>query len=191
MSIFDHLFPTDDDDGPGPLVASLVGDALRGRSVNRFLMAVRDSSIRDIYRDFHRFTTVPRYTLRQVSQRMSQAEGIYSSARSIAKARASTVASTFDNIARFSKVAGWTMLIANIADIGASLATPGISTIASRKDAVATGPRFDDSRLAAQQRDRAMSAIHDSQISMHGRIGMEAADFHRRAPSNPLRRLGY
>lgn len=87
--------------------------------------------------------------------------------------------------------AGYTGVRANIRSIGLAymftagasimeaMATPGISTSAQMSDLKAFGEQPIDSGMAYTQRQRALMAIHDSQMGIRNVIGHEARHFHR------------
>ena len=80
----------------------------------------------------------------------------------------------------FAKAIGWTYLISGLVEIGSAIATPGVSRLAAEKDQqLMADERGLDSAAAYTQRQRALMAIHDSQMTVRGIIGQEASYMHR------------
>lgn len=74
----------------------------------------------------------------------------------------------------------WGFMLYGLLEIGSALATPGVNTIAARNDQeMFANERPLDSAAAYTQRQRALMAIHDSQLSLKGVIGQEAQFLHR------------
>jgi hypothetical protein len=83
---------------------------------------------------------------------------------------------------RYSRAVGWTFLISGLFEIAQAIATPGIavSDAAKRRDAMMfADERAIDSPRAYTQRQRALLAIHDSQMGVRNVIGNEAQFLHR------------
>lgn len=57
--------------------------------------------------------------------------------------------------------------------------TPGLSRSAEISNSNQVGPEMMDSSIAYTQRQRALMAIHDSQLTTRGVIGQEAGYFHK------------
>lgn len=81
---------------------------------------------------------------------------------------------------RVMKGLGWTLLASSLVDIAAELFTPGINKVAQeREEQLFADERSLDSPIAYTQRQRALMAIHDSQMTVRNIIGQEAQFFHR------------
>jgi len=81
---------------------------------------------------------------------------------------------------------GWFAAIAGLADLGFSVASamarPGVSREAQERDRemLSNSEGMLDTRMAFTQRQRAIQAIHDSQISVgRSMIGQESSYLHR------------
>lgn len=95
-------------------------------------------------------------------------------------------ASTRVGLSKHLRGIGWFAAVAGLTDlgfsIGSALATPGVSREARERDeaALAGNEGLLDTRMAYTQRQRALQAIHDSQLSVgRATIGQEAAYLHR------------
>lgn len=76
----------------------------------------------------------------------------------------------------FVKAAGWAFILAGMADIGEALFTPGVNKVASQRDMqmfMDESPL--DSSRASTARQRALMAIHNSQMNVNQVIGNEAS----------------
>lgn len=78
------------------------------------------------------------------------------------------------------KGASWTLLATGVAMMMEGAAMPGVTSTARRSDEMAMGMGGPmDSQQAYTQRQRALMAIHDSQLGLRNVIGNEAGHFHR------------
>lgn len=76
--------------------------------------------------------------------------------------------------------ASWTLLATGVAMMMEGVAMPGVTSSARRSDEMAMGMGGPlDSQQAYTQRQRALMAIHDSQLGLRNVIGNEAGHFHR------------
>ena len=76
--------------------------------------------------------------------------------------------------------ASWTLLATGVAMMVEGIATPGVTSSAKRSDEMAMGMGGPmDSQQAYTQRQRALMAIHDSQLGIRNVIGNEAGHLHR------------
>lgn len=74
----------------------------------------------------------------------------------------------------------WTLFATFIADTAESVFLPGVTGAARKSDQMAMGMGGPlDSEGAYTQRQRALMAIHDSQLGIRSVIGNEAGHFHR------------
>jgi hypothetical protein len=85
------------------------------------------------------------------------------------------------NVARKAfKAAGWGFMLTSLVELGVAVAAPGINKLASRKDArLLYDERPLDSSAAYTQRQRALMAIHDSQLGLRGVVGSESQFLHK------------
>jgi len=75
---------------------------------------------------------------------------------------------------------GWLMFASVFVDMAEDLMTPGISTIAhEREQQLFADERHLDSAIASTQRQRALQAIHDSQMTVRNVLGSEAQFMHK------------
>jgi hypothetical protein len=78
------------------------------------------------------------------------------------------------------KGASWTLLATGVAMMVEGVAMPGVTSSARRSDEMAMGMGGPmESQQAYTQRQRALMAIHDSQLGLRNVIGNEAGHFHR------------
>lgn len=81
---------------------------------------------------------------------------------------------------RLLRGASWMLLASGFAMMAESLAMPGLTKSAQQSDRMAMGGMGPlDSQQAYTQRQRALMAIHDSQLGLRNVIGNEAGHFHR------------
>jgi len=81
---------------------------------------------------------------------------------------------------RLLKGVSWTLMLSGFAMMAESLATPGLTKSAQQSEMRAMGGMGPmDSQQAYTQRQRALMAIHDSQLGLRNVIGNEAGHFHR------------
>ena len=102
------------------------------------------------------------------------------------KKKAPVLGSKYTAASRGMKGIGWFAAIVGIADFGYSLmsdmAAPGVSREARDRDreALSNSEGMLDTRMAYTQRQRAIQAIHDSQLSVgRSMIGQESSYLHR------------
>lgn len=85
----------------------------------------------------------------------------------------------YNSLRRGWKAASWGFLLTGIFDIAEYAATPGVSKIAAEKDQASMMPTLLDSAGAYTQRQRAITAIYDSQMTSRNIIGNEARFVHK------------
>lgn len=99
------------------------------------------------------------------------------------RSRRAKIAARYSSIKSATRAVGWGYLALTAAEMGAGIfaPTPGVNTLALENDAAAMGynNRFQDSSQAYTQRQRALMAIHDSQLGIRNVIGAEAPHLHR------------
>lgn len=107
-------------------------------------------------------------------------------ARRLAKPRAQTLRditkgsfSGTRTLLRTTRMLGAAIAVSQAFAWGAELFTPGVSKAAVKRDNEMFNEGALDSAQAYTQRQRALMAIHDSQMTVRNVIGQEAAYFHR------------
>ena len=86
---------------------------------------------------------------------------------------------TFKSLRRNIRGLGLMTLAAGLADVGLAIGRPGVKQSVQEADQRALDVGMLDIGLAYTQRQRAIMAIHDSQMSIRHTIGHEAMHFHR------------
>ncbi len=86
---------------------------------------------------------------------------------------------SYKSLARIGKSIGWGYLLMGAASMAESMFTPSVSKLAGQTDLQIFQPQFNDSQAAYTQRQRALLAIHDSQMGIRNVIGSESQFFHR------------
>lgn len=91
----------------------------------------------------------------------------------------SQVERSFKSSRAFIKGISWAMIGTAMFDVMSEAATPGITEAAEQYDnEMLAMEQYFDSSAAFTQRQRALQAIHDSQLSIRNVIGNEASYFH-------------
>lgn len=91
----------------------------------------------------------------------------------------SNIRSNYGTLKSLSKGLGWGLLAMSAASIVEDIVSPGITREAMNIDQGITGPTYLDTPQAYTQRQRALMAIHESQLGIKGIIGQEASGFHK------------
>jgi hypothetical protein len=87
--------------------------------------------------------------------------------------------SSLKTLKSVAKGIGWGYVVMGGAALAESMFTPSVTRAASQTDMLALQPPILDSQIAYTQRQRALMAIHDSQLGINHVIGAEAQHFHR------------
>lgn len=96
------------------------------------------------------------------------------------RSRTAAINQRYGKIQRGVKALGWGYVALASAQIVEALTTPGVNRLAQENDAAAMGLGAPlDSSQAYTQRQRALMAIHDSQLGIRNVLGSEAGYMHR------------
>lgn len=175
------------------------------RDQRRHLTKARTSFVRSSIRSGPHWTTTPQYepafesvkgkgqpnavagrrpvfTGKAVQRRAPQAmrEWKSSSERTEARRQFKAKKAGLKTFNKTIKIAGWGFILDGLFSIGQMMTTPGISATTVKKDmmALADESPFDSAR-AATGRQRALQAIHDSQMTVRNVVGSEASFLHK------------
>lgn len=120
-------------------------------------------------------------SLSPLSKLTRERKAFYRHAPALNKASAlrSEITSKYRGLRGFAKGVGWTYLAIMGGSIAEALTTPGISKMAEMSNASMMQPQMMDSAGAYTQRQRALMAIHESQLGIRGVIGSEAGYLHK------------
>lgn len=89
-----------------------------------------------------------------------------------------SVRNKYGSLKRSAKMIGWGYLALAAASTVQAALTPGVSRAALESNNNLTSPML-DSNVAYTQRQRALMAIHDSQLGIRNVISQEATSFHK------------
>lgn len=93
----------------------------------------------------------------------------------------SNIRNSYDTLRGGAKLLGWGLLGMTAASIVEGITTPGLSNEAMQMDAksIGGGATYLDTPQSYTQRQRALMAIHESQLGIRGIISQEASGFHK------------
>lgn len=158
-----------------PGIPALLDGGYRSGTINDFTYAHQTQKITDPNDPLYKQAEA-----RHEAYVNRQSALLKSKAKSTFKSEKASIRGKFANLNNIARSIGWGYLALGVASMAEAITTPGLSQSANRSNNQMFGDSTPmDSQGAYTQRQRALMAIHESQLGIRGVIGQEAGYLHK------------